>query len=125
MTIGYLDGSALAVIMKPGDPGERGAKVWGVFDLACTHQLSEVEVPSEIGRSMNRFSWVWAMNLLSVVSMTEEIQSKAIDLAWFGAPASVAMHIAAAEVVGADHFLTANTVSESWSTLRGLNTIRI
>jgi hypothetical protein len=60
--------------------------------------------PAEIGTDLNRFSWVWAVNLLSIVSMTEEIQTAAIDLAWIGAPASVAIHIATAESTGADHF---------------------
>ncbi len=125
MTVGYLDGSALALIMVPGEAGSKGAAVWDALDSACTHQFSKIEVPAEIGRDLNRFSWVWAVNLLSIVSMTEEIQTAAIDLAWIGAPASVAIHIATAESTGADHFLTGSEVAESWALLRGLNTIRI
>jgi hypothetical protein len=125
VTVGYLDSSALSLIMVPGEAGAKGAAVWDAFDSACTHQFSEIEVPAEIGRDLNRFSWVWAINLLSIVSMTEEMQRTAIDLAWLGAPASVALHIAAAEATGADHFVTGSEVAESWSLLRGLNTIRI
>jgi hypothetical protein len=125
MTIGYLDNSALAVIMLPGDAGTKGAAVWNALDSACTHQLSEIEVPADIGRDLNRFSWVWAINLLATVHMTEEIHAAAIDLAWLGAPTSVAVHVATAERVGVDHFVTGNDVSESWALLRGLNTVRL
>jgi hypothetical protein len=125
VTVGYLDSSALSLIMMPGDAGTNGAKVWDALDSACTHVLSEIEVPSEIGRDLNRFSWVWAVNLLATVSMTDEIQAAAIDLAWLGAPASVAIHVATAEQVRVDHFLTGDGVSQSWAQLRGLNTIRL
>jgi hypothetical protein len=111
--------------MVPGEAGAKGAAIWDALDIACTHQLSEIEVPAEIGRDLNRFSWVWAVNLLSIVSMTQEIQKAAIDLAWIGAPAMVAVHVAAAETMGADHFVTGHEVAESWALLRGLNTIRI
>ena len=125
MTVGYIDSSALAVIMLPGEAGAKGASAWDALDSACTHQFSEIEVPADIGRDLNRFSWVWAVNLLSIVSMTDEIQRAAIDLAWLGAPARVAVHIAAAVTMGADHFLTADETTESWALLKGLNTIRI
>jgi hypothetical protein len=125
VTVGYLDSSALALIMVPGDAGQKGAQVWDALDSACTHQLSEIEVPAEIGRELNRFSWVWAINLLATVPMTAEIHAAAIDLAWLGAPASVAVHVAAAENLGVDHYLTGNPVNESWALLRGLNTIRL
>jgi predicted nucleic acid-binding protein len=125
VTIGYLDSSALAVIMLPGDAGQRGAEVWNALDSACTHHLSEIEVPAEIGRDLNRFSWVWAVNLLAMVSPTEEIHAAAIDLAWLGAPASTAVHVATAISIQVDHFLTANAVNESWAQLRGLHTIRL
>jgi hypothetical protein len=125
VTVGYLDSSALAVIMLPGDLGAKGAAIWDALDSVCTHQLSEIEVPAEIGRELNRFSWIWAINLLSIISMTNEIQAAAIDLAWIGAPAWVAVHVAAAETMRADHYVTANEIAESWALLRGLNTIRL
>jgi predicted nucleic acid-binding protein len=125
VTVGYIDSSALALIMLPGEAGAKGAAIWDAVDTACTHQLSEIEVPAQIGREMNRFGWIWAVNLLSIVSMNEEIQKAAIDLAWIGAPASVAVHIASAEALGADHFVTGNEMAESWALIRGLNTVRI
>ncbi len=124
MTVGYLDSSALAVIMVPGEAGQRGSVIWNALDSACTHQLSEIEVPADIGRDLNRFGWVWAVNLLAIVSMTDEIHAAAIDLAWLGAPVSTAIHVATAECIQVDHYLTANAISESWAQLRGLNTIR-
>lgn len=125
MTVGYFDSSALALIMLPGDAGTRGAAVWDALDSACTHQCSEVEVPSEIGRELNRFSWVWAVNMLSIVAMTDEIQAMAIDLAWLGASGSAAIHVASAKAIGADHFVTASRSNESWALIQGLNTIVI
>lgn len=125
MTVGYLDGHALVAILSPGPAGDRGAAVWEAFDAACTHQLSEIEVPSAIGRQLDRVAWVWALNSLSLVMFNPEMHTAAIDLAWLGAPTQVAVHVAAAESAGVDHFVTTDPVAASWASLRGLNVIAI
>lgn len=123
MTIGYLDGSALITILSPGAAGERGSSIWRAFDAVCTHQLTEIEVPSHVGRQLNRVAWVWALNSLSTISMSDELHAKAIDLAWLGAPLSTAVHVAAAEFARVDHFVTSDSTSESWASLRGLDVL--
>ena len=125
MTVGYLDGHALVAILSPGPAGDRGAAVWAAFDAACTHQLSELEVPSAIGRQLERVAWVWALNSLSPIMFNPEMHAAAIDLAWLGAPAPVAVHVAAAELTGVDHFVTTDAVAASWAAMRGLNVIAL
>ncbi len=125
MTVGYLDGHALIAILSPGLAGDRAAAVWAAFDAACTHQLSEIEVPSAIGRQRDRVAWIWALNSLSLITFNPEMHAAAIDLAWLGAPAQVAVHVAAAELTGVDHFVTTDPVAASWASLRGLNVIAL
>jgi hypothetical protein len=45
--------------------------------------------------------------------------------AWLGAPTMVAIHVATAEHLGVDHFLTTDPVSSSWANLRGLNVVHL
>ncbi len=123
MTVGYIDGSALIASLSAGPAGDRAAAIWSSFDATCTAQFSEVEVPSAIGRNLDRVAWVWAINSLSVVMANEEVHRTAIDLAWLGAPPAVAIHVAAAQTTQVDHFLTANTVAAQWADVRGLNVI--
>ncbi len=125
VTIGYIDASAVAVSLSPGSSGDRAAAIWASFDAACTSTLTEVEVPSLIGRSLDRVAWVWAMNTLSVVLPNDLSHRSAVDLAWLGAPASVALHVAAAETIQADHFLTADFTAAQWADIRGLNVITL
>jgi hypothetical protein len=125
VTVGYIDGSALVTILSPGPRGDKGAAVWASFDATCTHQFSELEVPSSIGRSLDRVAWIWALNSLSVIAPHTAMHANAIDLAWLGAPPLVAVHVAAAESVQVDHFVTADPIAESWATLRGLNVISL
>ena len=123
MTIAYLDGTALISILSPGPTGDRGAAIWAAFDAACTHQLTEIEVPSRIGRQLNRVAWVWALNSLSTILSNEELHERAIDLAWLGAPLAAAVHVAAAELACVDHFVTSDPINESWASIRGLHVI--
>lgn len=123
MTIGYLDGTALVSILSPGSAGDRGSAIWAAFDATCTHQLTEIEVPSRIGRQLNRIAWVWALNSLSTILFNEDLHERAIDLAWLGAPAVAALHVAAAELACVDHFVTSDPANESWASLRGLDVI--
>lgn len=125
MTVGYLDSHALVAILSPGPAGDRAAAVWAAFDAACTHQLSEIEVPAAIGRQLDRVAWVWALNSLSLVMFNPEMHAAAIDLAWLGAPTQVAVHVATAESAGVDHFVTTDPVAASWASLRGLNVIAL
>jgi hypothetical protein len=125
VTIGYLDGQALITTLSPGAAGDRGAAIWASFDATCTHQFSELEVPSTIGRQLDRLVWVWALNSLSVIAHNETMHKAAIDLAWLGAPIPVALHVAAAESTGVDHFVTSDPVAESWALMRGLNVISL
>jgi hypothetical protein len=123
VTIGYLDATALITILSPGPAGDRGGAIWSAFDAACTHQITEIEVPSLIGRQLNRVAWVWALHSLSTILANEEVHAKAIDLAWLGAPLGTALHVAAAELACVDHFLTSDPIGESWASLRGLDVI--
>ncbi len=125
MTVGYIDGSALIASLSPGSTGDRVAAIWSSFDAACTSQFTELEVPSAIGRNLDRVAWVWAMNSLSMVMANEESHRTAIDLAWLGAPPGVAIHIATAETTQADHFLTADTIAAQWADICGLNVIAV
>ena len=88
-------------------------------------QLAEIEVPSAIGRQLDRVAWIWALNSLSLIMFNPEMHAAAIDLAWLGAPAPVAVHVAAAELTGVDHFVTTDAVAASWAAMRGLNVIAL
>jgi hypothetical protein len=121
MTVGYLDGHALAAIQSPGEPGATGAAIWNAFDATCSHTIVEIEVPSLVGRQMNRLAWIWTLSALSLVDQQADLVNAAIDLAWLGAPPIVSLHIAAAEFVGVDHFVTADAVTASWADMRRLN----
>jgi hypothetical protein len=123
VTIGYVDGSALGAILSPGEAGRVGASVWKSFDATCAHQVVEIEVPSAIGRDLNRVAWIWALNSLTLVPPTDEMRATAIDLAWLGAPPIVALHVAVADRIGVDHFVTADNVAASWAEMRGLNVV--
>lgn len=125
MTVGYLDGSALAASLSPGYVGDRVASVWSSFDAACTSQFTEVEVPSQIGRHLDRVAWVWAVNSLAIVGMSDDLHHTAVDLAWLGAPPNVALHIAAARTTEVDHFVTVDAVAASWAEMQGLNVVKI
>jgi hypothetical protein len=125
VTVGYVDGFALATVLSPGERGALGSRVWAALDATCTSAITEVEVPSLIGRQLNRVAWVWAFNSLSIVSESDEVHRRAIDLGWLGAPAIAALHIAVAEVVKVDHFLTADEVTASWATIRSLDVISL
>jgi hypothetical protein len=125
VTVGYIDGSALAASVSPGPAGDRVADVWSSFDAACTSQLTEVEVLSRIGRQVDRIAWVWAINALSIIMVNDETQRGAVDLAWLGAPPITACHVAAAVTMEADHFVTVDETSASWAQMRGLNVIKL
>lgn len=125
MTVGYIDSSALIKILSPGPAGDVGAAAWASFDATCTYHLSEIDVPSVVGRSIERVAWIWALNSLSVINPNDALHRTAVDLAWLGAPTIVALHIAAAETTNVDHFVTADDVSRSWASIRGLNVISL
>ena len=125
MTIGYIDGFGLAAVLSPGPAGDRGALVWDALDAACAHRIVELEVPSAIGRSLDRMAWIWALHTLSMMTTTSDVSASAIDLAWLGAPPLVALHVACAEHIGVDHFITADDVSASWASIRGLNVLKL
>lgn len=125
VTVGYLDSSAIVSVLSPGRKGDRVAALWSSFDATCTYDLAEVEVPSLIGRQIDRMAWVWAINSLSVISSNSEIRTTAIDLAWLGAPPLVAFHVSAAEAAGVDHFVSDDDVARSWAAMRGLNTVSL
>ena len=91
--------------------------------LRCALEIVEFEVPSGIGRSLDRMAWTFLVNSLSVVRWTPDMQTRAIDLGWLGAPASAAMHIACAEVLEADHFVTGDPAVLRWADVRGLNVV--
>jgi hypothetical protein len=123
VTIGYVDGSGLATILQPGAAGDRGAQIWRALDACCSNDLVEFEVPSSIGRSLNRVAWIWALNELTMVPIELAVRRAAIDLAWLGAPTLASIHVACAEAVGADHFLTSDETSASWAAIRGLDAV--
>jgi hypothetical protein len=125
MTVGYVDGSGLCAILSPGEPGQRGAAIWKSLDAVCAYNVVEFEVPSRIGRELNRVAWIWTMQSLTLVDWTADMQRQAVDLAWLGAPTLVAAHVACAEQLGADHFLSANRQAQSWADIRGLNVVAL
>jgi hypothetical protein len=125
VTVGYLDGSALAASLSPGSLGDQVAAVWSAFDATCTSSFTEIEVPSLIGRQLDRVAWVWAINSLSLVAVNDEVQRAAVDLAWLGAPPAVAFHVAAAVTTEADHFVTVDEQCASWAEVRGLNVVKL
>jgi predicted nucleic acid-binding protein len=125
MTICYFDATALASLLTPGPSGDRCASVWKAIDAPFSHDHVEIEVPSLIGSQLNRVAWIWTLNSLARTHYNEDIRKAAVDLAWLGAPPNVAIHVATAESVGADHFVTADSTAESWATIRGLNVIAL
>lgn len=125
MTVGYIDGVALAASLAPGPVGDRVAVVWSSFDATCTSSFTEVEVPSLIGRQLDRVAWVWAINSLSLVTLSDEVRRAAVDLAWLGAAPSIAFHVATAETTEVDHFVTVDDACASWAEMRGLNVIKL
>ena len=125
MTVGYIDGPALVASLSPGPVGDRVAAVWSSFDATCTSQFTEVEVPSQIDRQLDRVAWVWAINSLAIVTVSDEVQRAAVDLAWLGAPPNIAFHIAAALTTEVDHFVTVDDASASWAEMHGLNVIKL
>ena len=64
MSIGYLDGSALAEAMRRGDLSRRVIDVWRALDAACVHEFVQIEVPSLAGRELDRMAWIWGAQLL-------------------------------------------------------------
>lgn len=123
VTIGYFDDSALAAVLTPGAQGDRCSAIWTSLDIACTHTISELGVPSTVGRSIQRMAWIWTLNSISVIGHSEETQSMAIDLAWLGAPPIVALHVATAMVSQVDHFVSADPIAQSWAALRDLDVV--
>ncbi len=123
VTIGYLDGSALCSILSPGIGGATGARIWKSFDAACSHNFVEIEVPAALGRSMNRVAWVFALNSLAMMTWSDDLRSEASELAWLGAPAIPALHLASARRSGCDHFVTADQTSFDWAELLDLQPI--
>ena len=125
MTVGYLDGTALVASLSPGAVGDLVAAVWMSFDATCTSQFTEIEVPSIIGRRLDRVAWVWAINSLSIVMVNDEVHRAAVDLAWLGAPSNIAFHIAAAATTAVDHFVTVDDTAATWAEMRGLNVVKL
>ena len=123
MTIGYFDPSALESLLSPGAAGDRGSQLWKALDAVCVHEMAEIEVPSAIGRHVDRLAWMWTLNSLALVSFDDEIRGAAIDLAWLGVPALIAIHVATAERVSVDHFVTADAQAAEWASMRGLATV--
>ncbi len=125
MTVGYIDGPALVASLSPGAVGDQVAALWSSFDATCTSQFTEVEVPSLVGRQLDRVAWVWAINALSIVTLNDEVHRAAIDLAWLGTPPNIAFHVATAVTTEVDHFVTVDSVSASWAEMRGLNVVKL
>jgi predicted nucleic acid-binding protein len=125
MTICYFDATALVSLLTPGPSGDLCAAVWKAIDAPCSHDHVEIEVPSLIGTQLNRVAWIWTLNSLALTRYTEDIRKAAIDLAWLGAPPNIAIHVATAQSVGADHFVTSDSTTESWAMIQGLNVIAI
>ena len=124
MSVGYFDTASLIAVASPGAVGDLGAAVvWKSLDAVCALEIVEFEVPSAIGRSLDRMAWTFLVNSLSVVRWTPDMQTRAIDLGWLGAPASAAMHIACAEVLEADHFVTDDPTVLRWADVRELNVV--
>ena len=63
------------------------------------------------------------LNDLSLMDTSDEIHRGATDLAWLGAPAFVAIHVASAARIGVDHFVTLDPVAASWAAVNGLNVV--
>jgi hypothetical protein len=123
MTVGYFDASALVAVLSAGAVGEQGVAVWKALDAVCASDLVEIEVPSEIGRHVDRIAWVWTLNALSIIALDDDSRTAAVDIAWLGAPPLVAVDVAIAERIGVDHFVTTSNVAMSWATIRGLDTV--
>ncbi len=123
MTVGYIDASALAAMLTPGQIGQRIADVWRSIDAMCAHSIVNLEVPSVIGRHLDRVAWVWTLHSLSVVEGDPQGFQAAIDLAWLGAPPLVALHVAVAAHLEADHFVTTDPVAASWATIHNLSVV--
>ena len=113
----------MATILSPGEPGARGASIMRTLDAACALDVVEIEVPSQIGRNVDRVAWVWMMHSITLVSCTPEMRETAIDLGWLGAPLLVALHVACAEHLQVDHFVTAHDAAASWAAVRGLDVV--
>jgi hypothetical protein len=123
MTIGYFDSSAIEATLSVGEAGQMAVDIWRGMDAVCVHDMVEIEIPSSIGRHLDRVAWIWTLHSVTLVASDDEIRTRAIDLAWLGAPPLVALHIAAAERVGADHYVTHSEASASWAAIRGLNSV--
>ena len=125
MSIGYFESSAVVSLLAPGRRGDVAAEVWKSLDVVCASKWMEIEVASGHGRQLDRMVWVWTVEALNLVDWTPEMHEIAIELAWLGAPVSVATHVACATVVTADHFVTSSAVAHDWAELRGLNVVRL
>lgn len=88
------------------------ASIWGALDAACVHEFAHIEVPSLVGREVIRMAWIWALNSLTVMVPDEEMTALAVDLAWLGAPPIVALHVAAADRIGVDQFVTVDPIAQ-------------
>jgi predicted nucleic acid-binding protein len=123
MTVGYFDSSALVAVLSTGAAGEQGVAVWKALDAVCASDFVEIEVPSIIGRNIDRIVWVWTLSALSIIALDDESRAAAVDIAWLGAPPLLAVDVAIAARVGADHFVTTSEVAVSWATIRGLDAV--
>jgi hypothetical protein len=123
MTVGYFDAGALVAVLSAGGVGGQGVAVWKALDVVCASDLVEIELPSQIGRRVDRVAWVWTLNAVSIVALDDDSRAAAVDIAWLGAPPLVAIDVAIAERIGVDHFVTTSEVAVSWATVRGLDTV--
>jgi predicted nucleic acid-binding protein len=122
MTVGYIDASAIVLLLQPGKPGDRIATLLSAIDAVCVIDLVEVEVPSTVGRSIDRLAWVWFLNtMVLVASESPDLRKLAVDLAWLGASTSDAFHVAAGLTTEVDVFVTASPSVAQWAELRGLS----
>ena len=125
MTIGYFDANALVAVLSPGAAGEQGVVLWKAMDSICAHEVVELEVPSLIGRQLDRVAWVWTLTSMAITRFDDEIRTRAIDIAWLGAPPLVAVHVATADRVGVDHYVTADPVASSRASISGLDVVAL
>ncbi len=123
MSVGYFDTSSLSAVASPGAAGDLGAAVWKSLDAVCVLDIVEFQVPSNIGRSLDRIAWTFLVNSLTIVRWTPDMHTRAVDLGWLGASACAAMHIACAEVLEVDHFVTGDPTVRVWAEARGLNVV--